>query len=218
MESDAINQYAKANDSTKMIAEIKELDDAVDVAMEFAEEDGNTMVIVTADHETGSLVLPDSFSRQAGKTTAFQWHIKKVSPTNVPVYAYGPASAEFTGVYDNTDLFYNVANVMGAPIENPGESSIMGDINLDTKITAVDALLVLKYVTGSQELTTRQKAEDMDGRNGISVDDVLIILQYAVTTGNSVEEVPYSYVNGTDNDVYLGDNGDELIDMGWTLQ
>lgn len=219
VESDAINQYAKANDSANMMAEIKELDDAVGVAMEFAKEDGNTMVIVTADHETGSLVLPDSFSRQAGKTTAFQWHSKKASPTNVPVYAYGPASAEFTGVYDNTDLFYKVANVMGASIDSPGKSSVMGDINLDTKVTAVDALLVLKHVTGSQELTARQKAvADMDGRNGINVNDILIILQHAVTTGNGVEEIPYSYINGKDNDVYLGDNGDELMDMGWMLQ
>ncbi len=46
-----IDKRSHANDAAQTLDEIKAFDDAVAVAVDFAERDGHTLVIVTADHE-----------------------------------------------------------------------------------------------------------------------------------------------------------------------
>lgn len=61
-----------------------------------------------------------------------------------------------------------------------------GDVNADGKITAIDALMVLKYVAGTQELTDMQKLranmnkdKDANGNGRVSSIDARWILQTA---------------------------------------
>ena len=71
-------------------------------ALRFADQDGETLVVITADHETGGLTLLDG-DLESGHILAV-YNSDDHTPTVVPVFAYGPGSREFTGTYINTEI------------------------------------------------------------------------------------------------------------------
>lgn len=76
-------------------------DEAVGVALDFAQKRGDTLVVVTSDHETGGMRVSET------KTTSrwrIEWSTGDHTATAVPVFAYGPGSAAFAGFQDNTDV------------------------------------------------------------------------------------------------------------------
>lgn len=75
---------------------------AVAEALKFADSNGETLVVVTADHETGGLTLLDG-DLESGHVLAV-YNSDDHTPTVVPVFAYGPGSREFTGTYINTEI------------------------------------------------------------------------------------------------------------------
>jgi alkaline phosphatase len=77
------------------------LDAAVVTALDFARDDGSTLVVVTADHETGGLTPEGKFTT-GGHTD-----------TPVRVLAFGPRAQRFTGQIDNTDVPRRIAEVVG---------------------------------------------------------------------------------------------------------
>jgi alkaline phosphatase len=109
VEGSQIDWAGHANDNEYMIAEMLDFEKTIEAALDFAEKDGNTLVVVTADHETGGLTLSAGHDPQTGRddyreiepTYATGGH----SATLIPVFAYGPGSEEFNGIYQNTDLF-----------------------------------------------------------------------------------------------------------------
>ncbi len=107
VESSQIDWGGHSNEADFLIQEVLDFDLAVGRAMDFAEKDGNTLVIVTADHETGGFAL--SAASVYGKPT-----YKGIEPTFstgghtatlIPVLAYGPGAERFMGVYQNNDIF-----------------------------------------------------------------------------------------------------------------
>jgi len=79
-----------------MIAAL-EFDRAVSAVLDFAEKDGNTLVIITADHETGSVTLQ--------KDGTYKWTSGSHSGVNVPCFVYGCDSFIEDGeVIDNIDI------------------------------------------------------------------------------------------------------------------
>lgn len=102
IEGSQIDWGGHANLLSYVVSEFQEYDKVIGMAVDFAEKDGNTLVIVTADHETGGLAIqPGSTmdSLQAAFTT------DKHSGTMVPVFAYGPGAENFQGIYENTAIF-----------------------------------------------------------------------------------------------------------------
>jgi len=112
VEGSKIDKTAHSNDIENMINEVIHFDNAVKAALEFAEKDGHTLVIVTADHETGGLAMPDNAEPYKGKISIPRWTTKKHSPSYVPIYTYGPGSLEFTGVIDNTDICKKLSKLL----------------------------------------------------------------------------------------------------------
>jgi alkaline phosphatase len=109
VEGSQIDWAGHANDTEYLIAEMLDFEKAIEVALDFAEEDGNTLVVVTGDHETGGFTLSaghdpetgiDDYT-EIGPTFATGGH----SATLIPVFAYGPGSEEFKGIYQNSDLY-----------------------------------------------------------------------------------------------------------------
>lgn len=107
VEGSQIDWGGHANDSEYVIEEVKDFDKVINAALDFAEKDGNTLVIVTADHETGGFSLSAAEVRK-------QRDYKYIKPTFstgghsaalIPVYAYGPGAAKFQGIYQNNDIF-----------------------------------------------------------------------------------------------------------------
>ena len=75
---------------------------AVAEALRFADSNGETLVVITADHETGGLTLLDG-DLETGHVLAV-YNSDDHTPTVVPVFAYGPGSDAFRGTYINTHI------------------------------------------------------------------------------------------------------------------
>ena len=104
VEGAQIDFESHANDTVYTVSETIDFDNAVGTALEFAKADKNTLVIVTADHETGGLVIPGGNLKD--KTISLKFAIPDHSAVMVPIFAYGPGAEQFTGVNQNT-FFYN---------------------------------------------------------------------------------------------------------------
>jgi alkaline phosphatase len=97
-------------DSKYIIAEVLDFDKAIGEVLDFAERDQNTLIIVTADHETSGFAITEGKLENNQPISNFETkfiHSKHTS-TMVPVFSYGPGSKEFTGIYDNTDIFHKI--------------------------------------------------------------------------------------------------------------
>ena len=103
VEGSQIDWAAHKNDGTNVVSEAVDFDNAVGAGLDFAAKDGQTLVIVTADHETGGFaVLGGSVENKTVDKTGFV-HGKHTA-SMVPLFAYGPGSAVFSGIHDNTDI------------------------------------------------------------------------------------------------------------------
>ena len=103
VEGSQIDWGGHANDLDYIVSEFKEFDKTIQSVLDFAEKDGNTLVIVTADHETGGLALTGGNLKQSKVKGKF--NTGGHSATMVPVFSYGPNSKLFSGIYENTAIF-----------------------------------------------------------------------------------------------------------------
>ncbi len=107
VEGSQIDWGGHANDADYIIEEVKDFDKAIKVALDFAEKDGNTLVVVTADHETGGLSLSAAEVRRQRDyrhlncTFSTGGH----SASLIPVFAFGPGAEDFMGIYQDNDVF-----------------------------------------------------------------------------------------------------------------
>ena len=130
VEGSQIDFACHANDSAWMVDEVADFSQTIQIALDYAEEHGNTLVVVTADHETGGLTLPD----KKGKYTNVSFCYSTGSHTCLPVmvYAYGPGAEQFTGWMQNTAIKGKILNACG--LENIGDGLPEVD---STKVKAV---------------------------------------------------------------------------------
>lgn len=112
IEGGKIDHACHANDAAAALKEILDFDAAVGKALDFARTHPDTLVIMTADHETGgmTIVYPDK-----GSAARFKVAFSTTGHTacNVPVLAYGPGADRFGGVLDNTDVPKRIAQLWG---------------------------------------------------------------------------------------------------------
>ncbi len=101
-----IDKRSHDNDDAEMCEALEEFDITIRKMLEFAKADGHTLVIVTADHETGGITL-DEEGRYAFTRTGH-------SDADVPVLVYGSDEIIADGeTVDNTELPIRVARVLG---------------------------------------------------------------------------------------------------------
>jgi alkaline phosphatase len=110
VEGSQVDWAGHSNDINYLKREMQDLEEAVELAVDYANKNQDTLVIVTADHETGGLLIePASPADYTGNEVKFSFNtaIGRGSHTGVPVpvYAYGPGSENFTGTLDNTDVY-----------------------------------------------------------------------------------------------------------------
>ena len=103
VEGSEIDDAGHYNDTRMVTREVLDMDRAVAVAYEYARTDGNTLIVVTADHETGGMSITAGDLEKREVTGSFS--LKGHSGIMVPVFAYGPGAQSFSGVQDNVDLF-----------------------------------------------------------------------------------------------------------------
>jgi alkaline phosphatase len=90
------------NDLNYIIEEVLDFDKAVGIALEYASRNKETLLIVTADHETGGLTIEDG-NLQTGMVRG-DFTSGGHTGIMVPVFAFGPGAEKFTGFMDNTDI------------------------------------------------------------------------------------------------------------------
>ena len=114
VEGSQIDWAGHKNNAEWMIAETLEFDRAVGEILRFAQSDGHTLVIVTADHETGGAAITQGSTRDSLR---IEFINGEHTATMVPVFAYGPGAELFNGVYDNTDIYFKIRKALGWPEE-----------------------------------------------------------------------------------------------------
>lgn len=102
VEAAKIDYAGHAKSLPGTVLETLSFDLAVAEALKFADKDGETLVIVTADHETGGLVLLDGDEATGRVMGVFVTNDH--TPSMLPVFAYGPGAERFTGTYMNTEI------------------------------------------------------------------------------------------------------------------
>ena len=110
VEGSQLDDYGHFNQLDMLMKELHDFDRTVGEVMKWAAKDGETLVVVTADHETGGLTLHDGDL----KTGCVEAKFSSNGHTGVmvPVYAFGPGSEQFTGFMDNTDIFWKIKKLM----------------------------------------------------------------------------------------------------------
>jgi len=106
IEGSQIDWAGHANVADTLVDETLDFDKTVGVALDFAKNDGHTLVIVTADHETGGVTIVGGDS--ATHMVKLNFSTKDHTAVMVPVYAFGPGADKFIGIYDNTDIFQKI--------------------------------------------------------------------------------------------------------------
>lgn len=103
VEGSQIDWGGHANDLNYVVEEVVDFDKAIGKALDFAMKDGETLVIITADHETGGMAITGGNISQ-GKVEA-RFTYGDHSAVMVPLFAFGPGAGQFSGIQDNTDIF-----------------------------------------------------------------------------------------------------------------
>lgn len=110
VEGSQIDWGGHANRTDYIISEFLDFEQVISQALAFAKKDRETLVIVTADHETGGFAIQQE-STQDSIVGAFtsDYH----TGTMVPVYSYGPQSELFGGIYENTEIYHKMREAFG---------------------------------------------------------------------------------------------------------
>lgn len=110
IEGSQLDDYGHFNQLDLLMKETLDFDQTVGEVMKWAAKDGETLVVVTADHETGGLTLVNGNKEEGRVECCFS--SKDHTGAMVPVYAFGPGAENFTGIFENTDVFKKIKKLM----------------------------------------------------------------------------------------------------------
>lgn len=125
VEGSQIDTFAHDNILNKSAHEVYEFDRAVAVVLDFIKDNPDTVLIITADHETGGLIIPEELDDTSA--SYYYYLTGSHSYRNVPVYAVGYGVEALNGTNENVDLPIFIA-------------SLMGEDNFGYKSTSVDLI------------------------------------------------------------------------------
>lgn len=109
IEGSQIDWGGHNNEADYIISEMLDFDKAIKQALDFAEADQNTLVVITADHETGGFAI-NSGKKFGDLKTGFT--TKKHTADLIPVYAFGPGAEMFSGIYENTEIYFKMKKLL----------------------------------------------------------------------------------------------------------
>ena len=110
VEGSQIDWMNHANDGRGVVMETLDFDRAIWEAIQYANKQGNTLVLVTADHESGGMSIEaDSKMNKLKYGFTTNGHTAAM----IPVFAYGPGSSLFRGIYENTSIYHKMRAALG---------------------------------------------------------------------------------------------------------
>ena len=102
IEGSMIDDGGHDNKAGLTMEEIFDFDRTLGIVLEWAEKDGETLVIVTGDHATGGMTLLSGSIDE--KRIRVNYSTTGHNGIALPVFAWGPHSEDFIGIYENTEL------------------------------------------------------------------------------------------------------------------
>ena len=108
IEGSQLDDYGHFNQLDLLMKETLDFDQTVGEVMKWAAKDGETLVVVTADHETGGLTLVNGNKDEGRVECCFSTK----DHSGAMVYAFGPGAENFTGIFENTDVFKKIKKLM----------------------------------------------------------------------------------------------------------
>ena len=110
VEGSCIDDWCHANKVGYAVEEILDFDRTVGAVLEWAARDGETLVIVTADHSTGGMTLLGG--KVAEQRVAVNYANTGHNGVALPVYAWGPGAEKFVGIYENAVLSQMIKEIL----------------------------------------------------------------------------------------------------------
>lgn len=114
IEGSQIDGGGHQNNAELLLSELRDFDKAVAAAFDFADSHPGTLVVVTADHETGGLSIVSNDGDFTASESGVAYRYSTGSHTAAPVllFAYGTGAERFAGVLENTDIFRLIASLL----------------------------------------------------------------------------------------------------------
>jgi alkaline phosphatase len=101
VESEEPDSGGHYEDLQRIVRGIEALNQIAAAAVDFAMRDQATLVLVTADHETGGMAI---LHGDEDHNLGVRWATSSHSGEPVPIFAFGAGATRFGGVKDNTDI------------------------------------------------------------------------------------------------------------------
>ena len=111
VEGSQIDYQSHGNDTEGVVDEVLDFDRAIRIALDFAERDGETLVVITADHETGGMTIMNG--SYVDSTITAQFNTGGHTGTMVPIYSFGLHADKFTGIMENTEIPLRIKEILG---------------------------------------------------------------------------------------------------------
>lgn len=110
IEGSQIDWALHSNNTEKFLGEMEDFDKTIIRVLDFAMKDGETLVVVTGDHECGGLAVRTG---KKFKNLKIDYTARRHTATMIPVFAFGPGAETFAGIYDNTEIYHKMRAVLG---------------------------------------------------------------------------------------------------------
>ncbi|AWW32097.1 alkaline phosphatase [Echinicola strongylocentroti] len=110
IEGSMIDTGGHWNSAETVVEEEIDFDEAVGEVIAYADAHPGTLVLITADHETGGVTLPQG--NMGNAEVELNFDTNDHTGIMVPLFAYGAHSGEFMGVYENTEIFKKIMQLV----------------------------------------------------------------------------------------------------------
>ena len=115
VEEAQIDNGGHSNSTSDIVEEMLDFDRAIAEALHFADTDKNTLLIITADHETSGFGIVGG--NQSEGIVQGDFLTSDHTGTMVPLFAYGPRSWLFRGVYENSQVFNKILEALEVAVK-----------------------------------------------------------------------------------------------------
>lgn len=110
VEAANIDSGGHSNSTSMIVSEMLDFDEVIGKVIQYVDANPNTVLIITADHETGGVSIPQG--EIASGTVELGFHSDDHTGIMVPIFAYGAHSGDFRGVYENTAVFHKIMRLV----------------------------------------------------------------------------------------------------------
>jgi len=174
VEGGQIDWACHANDAVRAIGDTLDFDAAVAVALRYAAQTENTLVIVTSDHETGGMLLSlnpnggQAFTMPDGTPFYVTWTTDGHTDASMLVNAQGPWSELAAGSYENTHLYTLMATALTAPptllLTGPAMARPGEPLTFEATFSPVNAAWPTSYLWTATEQSPQLTARGVNSR------------------------------------------------------